>query len=87
MNHYSKEELDQYYHKDINFIARQKIKKHLVQCYECSKVFKTLKDDDELLNEIRKSCQENVPDSGTEQETYVKLSSILGRKEHSSSIA
>jgi hypothetical protein len=87
MNHYSKEELDQYYHKDINFLTRQKIKKHLPKCSECSSVFEGLKDDDELLDDIRETCRENISDTGFEQQTYTQLISILGKQQKGSSIA
>lgn len=87
MNHYSKEDLDRYLHKDVNFMTRQKIKKHLSGCVACTKTFNELKEDDNLLKEIRNSFQEANPIDSIDDKTYTNLSSILGKPQIGSSIA
>ena len=87
MNHYQKEELDRYLHKDVNFVTRRKIKNHLNNCSVCSKILQQLVDDDNLLKDIRQSYKQNIPDNGIGQKTYTKLSSILGGTRTGSSVA
>jgi DNA-directed RNA polymerase subunit RPC12/RpoP len=87
MNHYSKEELDRYLHKDVNFITKQKIKKHLFKCTECSKAFDELKEDDTLFDEIRSTYCEEISNTSIEQQTYTNLSTILGNPQKDSSVA
>jgi hypothetical protein len=86
MKHYSKEELDQYVHKDVNFLLKRRIKSHLHGCSKCSKVLEELIEDDRLLNDIRSSVRDSTTESNSDK-TYSNLSSIFGSGRKDSSIA
>jgi len=55
MKHYTSEELDQYRHKDMNFILRFICRIHLCFCSDCRAAMLQLRHDDTLLLKIKNS--------------------------------
>ena len=55
MKHYTSEELDQYRHKDMNFILRLICRIHLCVCSSCREQMALLNHDDQLLMKIKNS--------------------------------
>ena len=55
MRHYTTEELDRYRNGDMNMLSRISCAGHLKQCEICRNLLETLKQDDILLETVRKS--------------------------------
>ena len=55
MRHYTTEELDRYRNGDMNMLSRISCAGHLKQCEECRNLLETLKQDDILLETVRKN--------------------------------
>jgi predicted anti-sigma-YlaC factor YlaD len=55
MRHYTTEELDRYRNGDMNMLSRISCAGHLKQCSSCRNLLETLKQDDQLLETVRKN--------------------------------
>ncbi len=55
MRHYTTEDLDRYRNGDMNMLSRISCAGHLKQCEVCRNLLETLKQDDILLETVRKS--------------------------------
>ena len=57
MKHYTKEELELFRNGHMSILGRLRCSAHLKECQECSKVMEELKEDDNLISEVRGSVQ------------------------------
>jgi hypothetical protein len=57
MKHYTKEELELFRNGQMSILGRLRCSAHLKECHECSKVMEELKEDDNLISEVRGSVQ------------------------------
>ena len=57
MKHYTKEELELFRNGQMSILGRLRCSAHLKACQECSKVMEELKEDDNLISEVRGSVQ------------------------------
>ena len=55
MRHYTTEELDRYRNGDMNMLSRISCAGHLKQCEICRNLLETLKQDDILLETVRRN--------------------------------
>ena len=55
MRHYTTEELDRYRNGDMNILIRISCAGHLKQCDSCRNLLETLKQDDQLLETVRRN--------------------------------
>ena len=55
MGHYTTEELDRYSNGDMNMLSRISCAGHLKQCDSCRNLLETLKQDDQLLEKVRRN--------------------------------
>ncbi len=57
MKHYSKIELDRYLHDDMNILLRVACSKHLKNCEQCKNSLSELKNDDQVIEQIRQGIK------------------------------
>ena len=57
MEHYTKEELDQYRNGGMSVLGKIRCSAHLKSCPECSKLLDELNSDDQLLRDLRGSVE------------------------------
>lgn len=57
MEHYTKEELDQYRNGGISVLRKISCAAHLKKCRACAKLLKELEADDQLLRDLRGSVE------------------------------
>ena len=74
MEHYTKEELDQYRNGGMSVLRKIHCTAHLKNCETCAKLLKELEEDDQLLRDLRGSVelyQQLAPktDTGTTPKT------------------
>jgi len=55
MKHYTIDELDRYRNGDMNMLSRISCASHLKQCGGCRNLLESLKQDDQLLETVRKN--------------------------------
>ena len=68
MEHYTKEELDQYRNGGMSVLRKISCSAHLKNCPECAKLLEELNADDQLLRDLRGSVelyQQLAPKPGT----------------------
>ena len=73
--HYSLSDLEKYTKKDINFVHRFFIKRHLNKCKECKDRLQCIGENEDLLNSIRNAINEDIPQ--TDKQVYKKLETLL----------
>ena len=57
MEHYTKEELDQYRNGGMSVLGKIRCSAHLKSCPECAKLLEELNADDQLLRDLRGSVE------------------------------
>ena len=57
MEHYTKEELDQYRNGGMSVLGKIRCSAHLKSCPECAKLLEELNSDDQLLRDLRGSVE------------------------------
>ena len=57
MEHYTKEELDQYRNGEMSVLGKIRCSAHLKNCPECAKLLEELNSDDQLLRDLRGSVE------------------------------
>ena len=57
MEHYTKEELDQYRNGGMSVLRKISCSAHLKNCKKCAKLLKELEADDQLLRDLRGSVE------------------------------
>ena len=57
MEHYTKEELDQYRNGGMSVLRKISCAAHLKNCKKCAKLLKELEADDQLLRDLRGSVE------------------------------
>ena len=57
MEHYTKEELDQYRNGGMSVLGKIRCSAHLKNCPECAKLLEELNADDQLLRDLRGSVE------------------------------
>ena len=57
MEHYTKEELDQYRNGGMSVLRKISCSAHLKNCPECAKLLEELNADDQLLRDLRGSVE------------------------------
>ena len=57
MEHYTKEELDQYRNGGMSVLRKISCSAHLKSCPECAKLLEELNSDDQLLRDLRGSVE------------------------------
>ena len=57
MEHYTKEELDQYRNGEMSVLRKISCSAHLKNCPECAKLLEELNADDQLLRDLRGSVE------------------------------
>lgn len=57
MEHYTKEELDQYRNGGMSVLRKIHCTAHLKNCKECADLLKDLESDDQLLRDLRGSVE------------------------------
>ena len=75
MKHYSLSDLEKYKNKDLNYIHRFFIKRHLAICKECQDRMICIEDNENLIHSIRGAVNEEMP--STPQKPYESLKTIL----------
>ena len=68
MEHYTKEELDQYRNGGMSVLRKIRCSAHLKTCPACAKLLEELNSDDQLLRDLRGSVelyQQLAPKPGT----------------------
>ncbi len=75
MKHYTREELDQYRHKDMSFILRLICRAHLSICSQCRQKLSKLHDDDTLLRRLKDSL--NMLNIESNSLTYQKIDTTI----------
>lgn len=75
MKHYTSEELDQFRHKDMNFLLRFICRVHLCICSRCRDQMSQLHYDDTLLKKIRDSLNKLKVEPNSA--TYQKINTTI----------
>ena len=57
MEHYTKEEVDQYRNGGMSVLGKIRCSAHLKSCPECAKLLEELNADDQLLRDLRGSVE------------------------------
>ena len=85
MKHPTNLDIERYSRGDIGYLKRTLIGIHLKKCGQCSSVLEKLKEDDNLLDQIKKAAirQPDLEISESDS-TYISLRKSLGGKGHSS---
>ena len=68
MEHYTKEELDQFRNGGMSVLRKIRCSAHLKTCPDCAKLLEELNSDDQLLRDLRGSVelyQQLAPKTGT----------------------
>jgi hypothetical protein len=79
MKHLSQPQAEQYLQKKVGKLKTLWIKQHIKKCQTCKHLLDKIRDDIELMNEIKNALNEQVPlhSSKIEQKTLLKIKNRL----------